>query len=155
MGGTFALGRWSQEAKENFETNQLKDKGSFKIDLQATEAELYVDPVHIGNVIYNLIDNGIKYSSSYCEIKVSTKDFKNGVMIEIEDNGIGIKKENQKYIFEKFYRVPTGNVHNVKGFGLGLFYVKRIIEEHGGSITVKSTLGKGSKFNFYLPKNGI
>ncbi|MCB0477726.1 MAG: HAMP domain-containing histidine kinase [Crocinitomicaceae bacterium] len=150
----FDLHEFIEEAKENFETNQLKENGQFIIDLKATNSILYVDPVHVGNVIYNLIDNGIKYSSTPCKIMVSTKDFKDGVMVEIEDNGIGMKKENLKYIFEKFYRVPTGNVHNVKGFGLGLYYVKRIIEEHGGTIHVKSTPGKGSKFYFYLPKQG-
>ncbi len=151
----FDLHEFIQEAKENFESNQLKDKGEFKINLNASNHILKVDPVHIGNVIYNLIDNGIKYSSPPCRIEVSTQDHKGGVMISVEDNGIGMKKENLKNIFEKFYRVPTGNVHNVKGFGLGLFYVKRIIEEHGGSISVKSTPGKGSKFYFYLPKECI
>lgn len=151
----FDLHEFIEEAKENFETNQLKENGSFEVELKASQSKVFVDPVHIGNVIYNLIDNGIKYSSEPCRIKVTTKDHKDGVLVEIEDNGIGIKKENLKYIFEKFYRVPTGNVHNVKGFGLGLFYVKRIIEEHGGTIHVKSSYGKGSKFYFYLPNKGI
>jgi two-component system phosphate regulon sensor histidine kinase PhoR len=149
----FDIHEFILEAKENFETNQLKDKGSFDIHLNSQNKDLFVDPVHIGNVIYNLVDNGIKYSGTPHHITINSKDHKDGIMIEVEDNGLGIKKENQKFIFEKFYRVPTGNVHNVKGFGLGLYYVKKIIEEHGGTIHVKSTLGKGSKFYFYLPKH--
>jgi signal transduction histidine kinase len=82
---------------------------------------------------------------------LSTRNEKNGLWIEITDNGIGIKKENLSMIFDKFYRVPTGNLHNVKGFGLGLYYVKLITEAHGGKVIVKSTLGKGTTFSLYFP----
>jgi two-component system phosphate regulon sensor histidine kinase PhoR len=109
------------------------------------------DKVHLSNVIFNLLDNANKYSPRKPQILVSTADAENGVFISIEDKGMGISKANLKRIFEKLYRVPTGDVHNVKGFGLGLSYVKFIVEKHGGSITVDSEPGKGSTFTLFLP----
>jgi two-component system phosphate regulon sensor histidine kinase PhoR len=85
-------------------------------------------------------------------VTLSTRDDRKGILFEITDNGIGIRKEDQKMIFDKFYRVPTGNLHNVKGFGLGLYYVKLIIEAHSGKLEVKSTPGKGTTFTIILPK---
>ncbi|MEY4659014.1 MAG: hypothetical protein RJB36_780, partial [Bacteroidota bacterium] len=93
----------------------------------------------------------IKYCSGKAQITVNTANEKNGLIIEIIDNGIGIKKEDIKFIFDKFYRVPTGNVHDVKGFGLGLFYVKLIIDAHFGKIDVQSVVGKGTTFTIWLP----
>ncbi|MEZ4923275.1 MAG: HAMP domain-containing sensor histidine kinase [Crocinitomicaceae bacterium] len=143
-----------EEAKENFELSQLEETGgTINIDLKA---ELYIvqgDIVHITNIINNLIDNAIKYCDKIPELEISTRNSKNKLLITFKDNGKGIAKENIKYIFDKFYRVPTGNVHDVKGFGLGLYYVKTILEELGGSIQVKSTLGKGSEFTVTLPIN--
>jgi two-component system phosphate regulon sensor histidine kinase PhoR len=104
-------------------------------------------------VIANLIDNAEKYSEEKPTIMLSSRDKKGGVVVTVEDNGIGMSKDDIKHIFEKFYRIPTGNVHNVKGFGLGLSYVKAIIEAHGGNISVKSELGKGSRFSVFLPLN--
>ncbi|MDZ7742001.1 MAG: ATP-binding protein [Bacteroidota bacterium] len=112
---------------------------------------IFADKVHISSIIANLIDNANKYTPENPRITVSTKDQKEGVMISVEDNGIGITPENQKQIFRKLYRVPTGNLHDVKGFGLGLYYVKTMVEAHEGFIRIHSEFGKGSRFDVYLP----
>ncbi len=142
-----------QEAADIFEFNQAETGGSILLDLQATNTLLKADEVHIGNVIHNLIDNAIKYCDQEPNIIIRTKNIGNTLQISVEDSGIGIKKENLKMIFDKFYRVSTGNVHNVKGFGLGLYYVKLIIESHQGKINVKSQLGQGTTFTVSLPIN--
>lgn len=136
------------EVKENFEFNQTEIGGTITLDCGALDHQIQADSVHLTNVVYNLLDNAIKYCDGKAMIHILTKNERNGLFIEVSDNGIGIKKENIKLIFDKFYRVPTGNVHDVKGFGLGLFYVKLIIEAHKGKIEVKSTIGKGTTFPF-------
>jgi len=131
---------------------KIKDRnGILANEFEATDIEIFADELHISNVFGNLLDNAIKYCKNIPEIEVNTKNLNGHVIISIKDNGIGIKKENQKKIFEKFYRVPTGNLHDVKGFGLGLSYVKKIIEEHKGYIKLDSERGKGSKFDVFLP----
>lgn len=117
----------------------------------APHATLLGDPVHISNVVNNLLDNAIKYSFDTPEIKIQTKLENECMVIFISDRGIGISKGNQKKIFDKLYRVPTGDVHEVKGFGLGLSYVKAIIEKHKGIISLESQLGKGTTFQVKLP----
>ena len=141
-----------EEAKENFEINQLEQGGTIELKLEASNGVLTADPVHITNVIYNLLDNAVKYCDQVPQVVLSTRDDRKGIVFEITDNGIGIRKEDQKMIFDKFYRVPTGNLHNVKGFGLGLYYVKLIIEAHGGKLDVKSAPGKGTSFTILLPR---
>lgn len=126
-------------------------KGSIQTFLKAQKFKLQADRVHLTNIIFNLIDNAIKYSQEMPEISISTFNTAEGIMIQIKDNGIGISKENQRKIFDKFYRVPTGNVHNVKGFGLGLSYVLAVVLKHNGTISVNSEVGKGSTFNVHLP----
>ena len=131
---------------------QVKQRGgSLTTNLKATVSDIEGDELHLSNVLLNLLENALKYCEKEPEIIISTQDTKGGIIFSVKDNGIGISNENQKRIFEKFYRVHTGNVHNVKGFGLGLSYVKAIIEAHSGSIRVNSELGKGSEFLVYLP----
>lgn len=102
-----------------------------------------------------MLDNAVKYSKSNPQIELSTENKNGFVIVQVKDNGIGIPKEHQAQIFERFYRVPTGNIHNVKGFGLGLSYVKRIIDAHNGKIKVDSTLGKGTRFRLYFPLKNV
>jgi nitrogen-specific signal transduction histidine kinase len=129
--------------------------GSIDIDLEAEESIIYADEMHITNVLFNLLDNALKYRRQDVPLQLMarTSNDNNKLFISIEDNGIGIKKEHLKKIFERFYRVPTGNIHNVKGFGLGLAYVRKIIEDHGGSIRAEQQDEKttGTKFIITLP----
>ncbi|OIP02211.1 MAG: hypothetical protein AUJ98_01945 [Bacteroidetes bacterium CG2_30_33_31] len=135
---------------------QINQKGGeISLNLEAQNNQIKGDPVHISNVVNNLLDNAIKYSHEAPKIKISTVDEENCMLIKIADNGIGISKSNHKRIFEKLYRVPTGNVHEVKGFGLGLTYVKAIVERHKGRISVESQLGKGTTFFVRIPHNLI
>ena len=125
--------------------------GKVNLILNAPHANINADEIHFTNIIFNLIDNAIKYSTDVLEITVSTETILGKLHIAITDKGIGMSKDAQKRVFEKFYRVPTGNIHNVKGFGLGLSYVKIMTEAHDGTIDVQSELGKGSTFKIILP----
>jgi two-component system phosphate regulon sensor histidine kinase PhoR len=129
---------------------QIKD-GRILTDFKAEPSEINADKVHFTNLINNLLDNANKYTPQKPMIKVSTQTVNTGIMISIEDNGIGISKKNQKKIFDKLYRVPMGDLHDFKGFGLGLSYVKVMVEYHKGSIRLESELKKGSKFDVFLP----
>lgn len=129
--------------------------GGFTCDLHAENSIVEGDQIHINNTISNLIDNAIKYSSGSPKIMISSRSAGNGIVVDVKDNGIGISKENITKVFDKLYRVPTGNIHDVKGFGLGLSYVKAIIDKHNGTIKVDSQLGVGSTFSIYLPFNQI
>ena len=139
------------EVKDTFDFNQLANGGKILIENNASVFTIQADPIHITNVVYNLLDNAVKYCTTKPFISITTKNERNYLVIEIKDNGIGIRKEDLKMIFDKFYRVSTGNIHDIKGFGLGLFYVKLIINEHNGYIDVKSKLGEGSTFIIKLP----
>lgn len=135
----------------NIQIQVKKRQGEIITHLDASNDEIEGDALHITNVIYNLTDNAIKYSEGIPRVEIFTRDEENGIAIAFKDNGIGISKENQKKVFDKLYRVPTGNVHNVKGFGLGLSYVKGVVEKHGGTVEVVSELKKGSTFIIHLP----
>jgi two-component system phosphate regulon sensor histidine kinase PhoR len=125
-----------------------------KVSLQEIPDHLAIsgDKQHLTNVFRNLIDNALKYASVQPVISISASEQDEGIMISVQDNGIGIPASHSKMIFEKFQRVQQGNLHEQKGFGLGLAYVKKIVELHKGSIRVDSEVNRGSRFNVYLPK---
>lgn len=141
----------TRKAIDNIKIQIINRDGNISENLKATKTSLLADDLHLTNIIYNLLDNANKYSPEKPEIDILTEDTPEGVLIKVKDNGSGIAKDQQTKIFEKFYRVPTGNVHDVKGFGLGLAYVKSMVEAHGGRITVQSILGKGTEFQVFLP----
>ena len=140
-----------EEAMQSIVLQVEKKGGTITSELLATRPVATSDPNHFANLIYNLLDNANKYSFEIPEIKISTRNTSNGILIEIEDKGIGMSKTVQSRIFERFYRVTSGNIHNVKGFGLGLSYVKAVLEANHGSITVHSEPGKGSRFGVFIP----
>ena len=141
-----------QQAVDNFSLQIEKREGTLQTDLQSEKPVIEGDATHIASIIHNLLDNANKYSPDKPDITVSTRDVPMGVEITVSDKGMGISKEARKHIFDKFYRVHTGNIHDVKGFGLGLSYVKAIVTAHRGLIDVKSEPGKGSSFILTFPK---
>ena len=156
--GSFTLNLHKIDLHELIETIvsnfhiQVDSKGGLLIpSLHAEKTDVMIDSVHMTNVVSNLFDNAIKYTPSKPEIFIETRNIDQYIQVAVKDNGIGISRTNQKKVFERFYRVPTGNVHNVKGFGLGLNYVKKIIEMHNGTIEVESELEKGTTFSFRIP----
>jgi two-component system phosphate regulon sensor histidine kinase PhoR len=140
-----------ESVMSNFILQVESKEGILVPSLQADNDLVNADPVHMSNVISNLLDNAVKYTFKTPEIYLETQNNNSSLLLVVRDNGIGIGKSNQRRIFDKFYRVPTGNIHNVKGFGLGLSYVKKIIEEHQGTIEVNSELDVGSIFTIRLP----
>jgi len=136
---------------QNFLLQIDKREGMLEFIPEADNTVIRGDLMHITNVISNLLENAMKYTKSTPEIRIATRNENESVIVSVIDNGIGIGKEDQKRIFDKFYRVPTGNIHNVKGFGLGLSYVKLIVEQHQGTIKLKSEPNKGSQFDIHLP----
>jgi len=136
---------------QNFRLQVENQQGNLEFIDESENDRVEGDRVHLMNVITNLIDNAIKYSRGKPVIKVKIDNSGSDLRLMVRDAGIGISKENQKKIFDRFYRVSTGNVHDVKGFGLGLSYVKLIVEQHGGSIRVSSELNKGTEFVILLP----
>jgi two-component system phosphate regulon sensor histidine kinase PhoR len=133
---------------------QLSDKnGDADLNLEASNDVILGDEVHFTNLVNNLIDNAVKYSKDNVPIhlKISSSNKNGKLILQFEDNGIGMSKDTQKRVFEKFYRAHTGNLHNVKGFGLGLSYVKSVVQTHNGQIKLDSVLGKGSTFTIEFP----
>jgi two-component system phosphate regulon sensor histidine kinase PhoR len=128
-----------------------KRGGKLVLELNAPGPVLRADAEHFSNVITNLIDNANKYSPEQPTVTVRTQAEGQGIAIEVVDQGMGMTKETTANIFDKFYRAPTGNRHDVKGFGLGLSYVKSMVEAHGGQVSVRSKLGQGSTFRVYVP----
>ncbi len=142
-----------EDVADNFALRLQEKQGDIEIHLNAENDLIEGDEVHISNLVNNLMDNAVKYAKDNIppHIALTTSSTSKKFVMVIEDNGIGMTKETVKRIFEKFYRAHTGNIHNVKGFGLGLSYVKTVIEAHDGTIKPESTLGKGSTFTIELP----
>jgi two-component system phosphate regulon sensor histidine kinase PhoR len=141
-----------QKALSNYQLQLEEKKGEVVLKLNAAYSSIEVDENHFTNMISNLIDNAIKYSKEgSIHISIQTSVINDRLQIRIEDKGIGMSKESVRRVFEKFYRAHTGNVHNVKGFGLGMSYVKSVIDAHKGNIRAESVLGKGSVFTLSVP----
>lgn len=141
---------------DNMEVQLTQERVHLSILLEATDTQVKADRVHLTNIFYNLLDNALKYSKETVHLKIQTSNpGDQRIRIDIMDDGIGIPSSETGRVFEKFYRVSTGDVHDVKGFGLGLSYVKNMVEMHRGSVHLKSTPGEGSVFSIYLPLNKI
>ncbi|MGN6418933.1 MAG: sensor histidine kinase [Pseudobacter sp.] len=139
------------EMIDDYELRFQEKNGHAELQLNARRDLVEADPVHFRNLFSNLIDNAVKYSEDNLQLKITTHSTNKNLVVRLEDNGIGMSKETVRRIFEKFYRAHTGNIHNVKGFGLGLSYVKTIVDAHHGKIKVDSTLGRGSVFTLEFP----
>ena len=142
-----------ERAIETIDIQVQQKQGKVRTMLSASDDLVYGDAEHLTNLVHNLLDNAIKYSQEYPDIAVSTENRQGGVILSVEDKGIGMSKSVQSKIFERFYRQASGNVHDVKGFGLGLNYVRAIVDAHKGNISVSSEPGKGSRFDIFLPFN--
>ena len=143
-----------QNISPSLELKIGEKKGHLVLDLSAAHAVVFADRLHLTNIMHNLVDNAVKYSRPNVppEIKISLHEHGRKVTVSVQDNGLGISKEHQKRVFDKFYRVSTGNVHNVKGFGLGLFYVREICKQHRWKLHLSSELGKGSTIDIQIPQ---
>jgi two-component system phosphate regulon sensor histidine kinase PhoR len=142
-----------ERAVETIEIQVHQKNGKISLNLKAAEPVIFGDYEHLTNLVNNLLDNAIKYSPESPDITVETKNNERGIILSVEDKGTGMTKSVQSKIFERFYRQSSGNVHDVKGFGLGLNYVRAIIDAHKGNVTVISEPGKGSRFDIFLPFN--
>ena len=140
-----------EEAVGKFSLQVEKRDGELRTILNASQSMVEVDPTHLMNVVLNLLDNANKYSPESPAITVRSEQRGNHIVLSVQDHGIGMSREAARQIFQKFYRVPTGNRHDVKGFGLGLAYVKSVVDQHDGEIDVDSEPGRGSKFFITLP----
>lgn len=138
---------------ESFKLRIRENKVKLISNLEAEIPQIIGDKVHLLNVFYNLVDNAIKYTPEKPVIKIETWNTNRGIRIKISDNGIGIDPANQKEVFKNLYRVPTGDIHEVRGFGLGLYYAKTVIDFHRGNIRLESELKKGASFDVFLPFN--
>jgi len=151
--GNLSLHSVIERAAEAIDILVQQRNGTIRLNFDATEPVVYGDGEHLFNLVNNLLDNAIKYSHESPDITVQTRNNGRGVILSVEDKGIGMTKSVQSRIFERFYRKSSGNVHDVKGFGLGLNYAQAIVDAHRGNIAVQSEPGKGSRFEVYLPFN--
>ena len=148
----FDINKMIDTVASNFELRVKNKNGVLVTEKLADKPVINGDEVHITNVIFNLLDNAVKYSKEAPDIKIITENRKGELAVSVQDKGIGIPREHQSQIFDRFYRVPTGNIHNVKGFGLGLSYVKKIVDSHNAKIIVESVVNKGTKFTILFPQ---
>ena len=144
-----------REVSKNVAIQVRKHGGKVQLELEAEDPLVFGDRIHLGNVVFNLVDNAIKYADGDLLLHISSHQATDEVELRFKDNGIGISKEHLGKVFDRLYRVPTGNVHDVKGFGLGLSYVKTVVDRHNGSIRIESEPGDGSTFILRLPRNEI
>jgi two-component system, OmpR family, phosphate regulon sensor histidine kinase PhoR len=140
-----------REAVRNISIGKTTDAGNIELNLESSHPYMQADKLHLTNVFFNLLDNAIKYCKETPRIIISTAYINEHLHITVKDNGIGISADNHKKVFQKFFRVSTGNIHDVKGFGIGLNYVKLVVESHKGKINLTSELGKGSTFTLIFP----
>ncbi len=147
---TVDLHKVLREVIASFALQLNERKGSITLEAQAEKHIVTGDTLHLTNLLFNLVDNAVKYSTDAPAVRIRTANTAGRLQVAVQDNGIGIAREDIKHIFERFYRVHTGNVHNVKGFGLGLHYVQEIAEAHGGQVSVTSEVGMGSTFTLEL-----
>jgi len=144
-----------KEVLKNVAIQVRKRGGKVALELDAESALIFADRTHLSNVVFNLVDNALKYANGNLLLKITSQQTTDGVELRFQDNGIGIAKEHLGKVFDRLYRVPTGNVHDVKGFGLGLSYVKTVVDRHQGTIHVESEPGQGSTFILNLQKEKL
>jgi len=140
-----------EDAISTVEMILFEKGGKIDVKFDASNSEIIVDKLHFTNVIVNLLSNAIKYSKELPAIEITTKNIDDKILIEVKDNGIGVALKYHKYVFDKYYRVPTGDIHNTKGFGIGLAYVKRVVEAHDGNVEIESELNIGTIIKIWLP----
>ncbi len=144
------LNEFIENLEPGFRLKVEEEEGLLNVSLSAKNTSINADTLHLSNVLHNLMDNALKYSKDSPEISLTTRNQNGNILFEIQDNGIGISTEEQNKVFEKFYRVPTGNVHDVKGFGLGLYYIKNVCQAHGWKIDLDSEPNKGTKISILI-----
>lgn len=145
------LGELLRSISPSLELKIGEKNGTLRLDIQTDDTHVQADRLHLTNILHNLVDNGVKYTKGAPDIRIEVLQDQDDVLLRVQDHGIGIAKEHQRHIFSKFYRVPTGNVHNVKGFGLGLFYVKTICKEHHWKLRLDSEPGRGTTVEIRMP----
>ncbi len=136
--------------KSSFETQGMGSRGKIELNLESERDLIWADKLHLTNVLFNLLDNALKYGKENPEVQISTRDEQDCMVLSVADNGIGISREHLKRVFKKFFRVPTGNRHDVKGFGLGLYYVNNVCKAHKWKLKVESELGEGTTFTIRI-----